>query len=121
MIIFETQISRMNGGSKGPGRLRQECELWRLQSTGSGWSMYLILDGPRKDLIGTLYLTYGGCKDGCLFSQTWVEWLRWQMGRISGEYDKGIERRHIAKVLAERRRRDAFRIILQNSIRGFHT
>jgi hypothetical protein len=118
----ETQINHgMNGGSKGPRGLEAGMRVLEIADTGCGWSMYLILDGPRKDLIGTLYSSdgsYVGWEDESLFPHTWIRWLRWQMGRISGEYDNGAERQHITKVRAMFRRRDAFRIILENVVFG---
>lgn len=62
-----------------------------IASYGCGVSRWIILDGPRKDLIGTLH-----CVECCLVDKehplppTWIEWLRREMHYYhgTGPFDK---------------------------------
>lgn len=62
-----------------------------LVERGCGWSTWVILDGPRKDLIGTLHTLEYGCVSidfgEDLHPKTWIEWLMWEMGAMEREHE----------------------------------
>lgn len=49
---------------------------------GCGWTTWLVLGGPREDLIGTVHLCEGDRyyegeeDDGWLIAKTWTQWLK---------------------------------------------
>lgn len=91
------------GGNASPG----DCRLWL---------RIYVFDGPRKDLIGTLHFSEGPYyihpDEEMPLPDTWIEWLRFQMERIGGEYDKEVEHRCIAKGLLQYRGHQVLKILL---------
>lgn len=87
---------RMRGGWGGwvgragrtvPGRVIMQA--LEIEETGCCWSVYLIIDGPRKDLIGTVChleedTSYVDVEAPSPLK--WIEWLRRRMSSLERAY-----------------------------------